>query len=339
MRTKEIISRSDLLKIGLREKLAVDFLTKLADIQASMVWNVPFSRGKQFPVLDENGDLFAYVFPFFRATENIPVKDDFHRFIAEYKEGIPGLTKKDELKRFFWREEKFISLFREKFEFLGSIYISATKENFPILKFTHAIHPLFFTRDEAYHKAEKYFKTEDVKLTNIFFFGPDGEYYEFESDDNKILMHPFTLEIIDRKEVINTIETSITIPELKEQVEFAWSEITDRLYDEPLTVPGFYKMIPDAELIPIFDQTYWSRPTAWTMALGYYDNFVPGKFPKLGYGRLIDYWYFNEETRTNIPNLIDKLLDEEIGAGMNDLERTVNSTCGYDFDIHHWTTG
>ena len=336
MRTKEIISRPDLLKISLKEKLPVDFLKNLVDLQASFIWSVPFMRGKEFPVLNEKGELFAYVFPIFEKFETYPTRDELYEFVSKYKEGLP----EDYMPEYkFWMDEKFIMKFREEFKFLGSIYVSASKKNFPVLKFTKAIHPLFFTRDEAYIKAEKFFETEDVKLTNIYFFGPEGEYYEFETEKDKILMHPFTLEIFKHKEIMDNITTEILLPELEKEVDMVWHEMIEMLYEEPLRTYGFFKFIPDYELIPVFDKTYWSEPTAWTMALGYFDNYVPGKYPKLGYGRLIDFWYFNEETKTNIPNLIDKLIDEEIGFGLTDLEKTVNEFCSYDFKFKKWMLG
>ncbi len=348
MRTKEIISRPDLLKIGLKEKLPVDFLKQLVDIQASFIWNVPFIPGKEFPVLDEHGNLFAYVFPLFEKSERYPEREELYEFVSEYREEFVEFKAEDvdEDVEFipvseyrYWLDKEFTSKFRKQFKFLGSVYVSATKKNFPILKFTKAIHPLFLTRDEAYHKAEKFLETKDVKLENIYFFGPEGEYYEFATEYRKILMHPFTLEIIEHKDVLDTINTVIKLPELEKEVEMAWDKMIEMLYEEPLRTFANFKFIPDYEMIPVFNKTYWSAPTAWTMALGYFDNYVQGKYPKLGYGRLIDFWYYNKESKTMVPNLIDKLLNEDIGTGLTDLETTVNNTCGYDFDIHHYTVG
>lgn len=71
---------------------------------------------------------------------------------------------------------------------------------------------------------------------------------------------------------------------------------------------GGMERIPYWELIPIVDWTYWCVPTAYTMAVGFWDNYVPGVGTILGYGRLIDYW-FDHPTGSNVPNMLDELID------------------------------
>jgi hypothetical protein len=100
------------------------------------------------------------------------------------------------------------------------------------------------------------------------------------------------------------------------------------------------KLIQRYELMPVVNWTYWCAPTALTMVLGFWDNYVRDKGSVLGFGRLIDYWlnHWNMGHPTygnNIPNLMHKLIDPETGtwAGTSPQE-SIRTTTGYRFAFH-----
>jgi bacillolysin len=307
----------------------ISALEKIADTHAYEVWGEQTARGPPFPVVDEKGDVNAYVFPYILGSDRFP----------EYTEIF------DSVKRSTSKPDQ-ISEMRSQMGRFGSIYISATRMTFPILRVTHSLHPFFLSGQIAQENAEDHLKSKDVRLRRIYFLGPHEEYFEFASNQRNILIHVNSLEIKKPEDVLTCEPVKTTIPpKVRKQIEKSWERalepIPEGIDGDEVSTTHTKKLIPHWELIPAVNWTCWCEPTALTMVLGFWNNYVKSKGTILGYGRLIDYWlehvqfckpdYTDANPIRNVPNLIDEIIDPQTGSWSGPWENVTNNLDKYNF--------
>ncbi len=315
-------------------------LEKIADAHAHDLWGKEIARGQPFPVVDEAGDIFAYVFPYIRGSHHFPEYRKVFERVRNLKARYEEVSKADEEKRIEYLAES-----RELTSQFGSVYVSATRTNFPVLRASHFLHPYFLSGEVGQEEAKYHLNQKKAKLERIFFLGPHEEYFEFVSQKERVLIHVDSLAKKSSKEIMSIALPSPVSPEILEQIENAWDQALDRtpvgIDADDVSRMHTKKLIPNWELIPVVNWTWWCVPTAYTMVLGFWDNFVKGKGTILGYGRLIDFWFEHPKfSGNNVPSIMDEMIDPKTGtwrAGFKNFEDFINKTYGYNFS-HDKTT-
>jgi hypothetical protein len=330
------------VNFDVENSVPINTLEKVADAIAYEVWGKDIARGPPIPASDNKGDLVAYIFPYVIGRRLFP---DYAQILKKVKS---VRSKHQEISSTPVPQPVPLpySEFEQEVGRYGSICVSARRTNFPILRVSHCLHPFFLSRQMAQENAEDYLKSKEVRLRKIYFLGPHEEYFEFASQQTNTLIHINSLERKKPEDVLvhEPVITPIP-PKVVKQIEKSWAnaiEPTPEGIDaDEVSNTHTEKRIPHWELIPVVNWTCWCEPTALTMVLGFWDNYVKGKGTILGYGRLIDYWlehvqfckpdYTDANPIRNVPNLIDEIIDPQTGSWSGPWEDVTNVLNKYNF--------
>lgn len=282
-------------------------LAAIADVHAFEVWGEEIARGEPFPVTDAADDVCAYVFPYARGTRTFPV--DALR--ADHQLG---------------QHESF-----------GAIYVAARRTKYPVLRVVNSLHPLFVYGEQAQLIGRSTLDAVDARLTRVYWLGLHQEYFEVSGADRRLLLDVRTLRQVEPE---TTLRPGIAAAEKHKEHVVLEEPPSPRLAafwpgDTPLGPT--LKLVPLAECVPVVDWTYWCVPTAWTMAVCYYDNYVRNVGGILGYGRLVGYWFEHLKSGHNVPEYIDQTIDPNSGppptwrAGFSSFDDFIKKTYGYSF--------
>ncbi len=328
--------------LDVENAVLMSILGKVADADACELWGENIAPGQPFPVADETGDVFAYVFPYIRGSNHFPeygeIFDRVRQLRAEYQElsEAAGQPSTGEMPAEFYNE------LRQTVGEFGSIYVSAKSTNFPVLRASHFLHPYFLVGDLAQEEAKRHFDREEVRLDRFYFLGPLEEYFEFTSGEDRVLIHANSLEAKAPEEVLVAEPSQPLPPEMMREIEDIWEQVTElapiSIDADDISGTHTTKLIPYWKLVPVVDWTWWCVPTAATMVVGFWDNYFKGTGTITGYGRLIDYW-FEHSSGNNVPNFIDEIIDPKTktwskrpdGTGYKDLGEFINETQKYNF--------
>ena len=287
-------------------------LEKIADRHANWVWGNAVGRGQALALTNRNGKVVAYVFPYIRGIREFPGYQaifDSVRLINQLHLSTLG------------RE---LSQLSERF---GSIYVSANRQNPPILRVDHFLHPYFTSGLQATEEARRYFNSEDVQLTRLFLQNICDEYFEFASKDKRLLLDIHTLKVLEPSQVLAQHVMDFSSPILAAMHEVSWSRLEELINsgtdDRTIFSMDNIKYLKDLQLVPSLIWTLNCATTAKAMVIGYWDHYIPGVGTYLGFGRLIDYWYEHPSDGENVPNLIEECHAE---YGIN-LWQVNNYTC------------
>ena len=320
----------------------INTLEKVADAHAYEVWGKDIARGPPIPAADKKGDLTAYIFPYVIGRRLFP---DYAQILKKV-ESVRSRHQEVSSTPVPQPVPLPYSEFEQEVGRYGSIYVSARRTNFPILKVSYCLHPFFLSRQIAQENAEDHLKSKEVGLRKIYFLGPHEEYFEFASLQTNALIHINSLERKKPEDVlIHEPVTTPIPPKVIEQIEKSWAnaiEPTPEGIDaNEVSKTHTEKRIPYWELIPVVNWTCWCVPTSLTMVFGFWDNYVKGKGTITGYGRLIDYWlehvqwclpnHTGSNPIRNVPNLIDKIIDPKTGTWAGPWLDTINKLNKYNF--------
>lgn len=327
---------------GVDNLVPLHILEKIADAQAYNVWGEVIDRGRPFPVTDENGDVFAYVFPYIHGLPHYPEDNEIFEFIknlhSRYREHTQAGDRPD-LDRM---PPEFYTELNHMGSQFGSVYVSARYTNFPVLRTSHFLHPYFLRGELAKEKAMHHFSQNEVNLEKIYFLSPDKEYFEFVSSKGAVLIDVNLLEKKSHKEALTREPAGPIPPNVIRQIEEAWkrnTQLTPEGIDaEDISTTHTEKKIPYYKLIPVVNWTNWCVPTSKAMVLGFYDNFVKGVGTLTGYGRLIDYWFEHPSNGNNVPNIIDEVLPGKDVWKINNYKCTWTETKANASNDWAWTT-
>ena len=223
----------------------------------------------------------------------------------------------------------------------GTIYVSARSDRFPNPLRSHYLCPYYSMGDLALQKAQEVLGTTNVKLEHYYFLGLGrGQYFEFVSETKKILIEAYLLDVKSPEIILDRKGKKIEpIPEIMSEIDGKWEQIISDASLAEHTVD-----YPD--LVPDVDWCRGCSPTAASMAIGYWDNYV-NTLTYGGYGRLIDYWRelrkYSDNTGPliNVPNIVEELriaMNTNVGGVTNlgnvssAIEAVCNTINGYNFD-------
>jgi len=321
-------------RLDVQDAVLLVTLEKIADEMAHHIWREEIARGNPIPLADKNGDIYSYAFPYVRGERKFPEFEEiFHEISNLRSEYWPLNVDQDPSNWWTMPPEYYDALSKMGTQF-GTVFVSATRNDFPVLRAVHFLHPYFVVGEMAQEKAMIYFDSNDVTLKTFYYLSPSQEYFEFVSGGQSILIDGNVLEITTREETLEAQPDESVEPEVLEQIRNAWEraeEITPVLIPEDeINITHTIKEITHKELIPIVNHTgnvdgsshHWCVIASKAMILGFWDNYVPSIGTIGGFGRLIDYWYEYNPGGHNMPNLADEAL-----PGMPDLWITNNYTC------------
>jgi len=328
--------------LDVENAVPMSILEKIADADAFEIWGENIARGQPFPVADETGDVFAYVFPYIRGSNHFPKYEEIFDRVRQLRANYQELSEAEVQPSFYKMPTEFYNELRQTVGEFGSIYVSATSTNFPILRASHFLHPYFLVGDLAQQEANRHFDGDEVRLDRLYFLGPHEEYFEFTSREDSILIHVNSHEEKTPEEVLVAEPRPPLPPEMMREIEDIWERATELtpigIDADDISGTHTTKLIPYWKLVPVVDWTWWCVPTAATMVVGFWDNYFKGTGTITGYGRLIDYW-FEHSSGNNVPNFIDEMIDPKTkswrkrpdGTGYKDLGEFITETQNYNF--------
>ena len=319
------------------ERVPVNVLGEVADRQARAVWGEDIARGEPFEVADASYDVAMYAFPYAIGTREFPdgsallesARDmrrqvaedsaDWSRMrIASYAKGHPPPGR------------------------FGSVYVSAHRGDWPIIRITHSIHPYYLTSELAQAEAARHIPPASLRLDTIYLFDPHEEYYEFASGEQRILVNVDSLECITPAEALGKHRGRGTDAVTQRNIAEAWEQMIDRTpriapsgESDVLWIPT---LIPMWRVIPIVNWTWWCVPTSQTMILCFYDNYVRDQPVFAEFGRLVSHWYEHHKSGHNVPDFIDVIIDPSTGnwrAGYNGIDEFMAQVYGYGCDYEY----
>jgi hypothetical protein len=180
-----------------------------------VVYMVPFSIGKErFPAYDEirQGIMSG------RELQKLTKNSDLEKARQMYKSmdhgnvtahqrtviisnsGVPGrppmdpvrsdgsISRKAELRDI----KKFASKKATGADEFGTIFVSATYDMFPVLAYFHYLAPYYINFDLALERAEE-FIGQGASLKSIYFWGLEGQHFEFVNKRSSIVLNSKTL--------------------------------------------------------------------------------------------------------------------------------------------------
>jgi hypothetical protein len=361
--------------------VSYDLVQEIALKKAQQLWG-QVAPGQPIPCCDDNGDLVTYMIPFCIGETEFPNYDDIlnkvkkgraeyneitKRLIENQKNGFnpsiqktfpgnemtnishgnsralqiskveePGEITENELlaARTRAKEKKYgINKY-------GTIYVSARADRFPIPLRSHYLSPFYINYDLALKKAQDALGANDVQLSRYYFLGNGrGQHFEFVAGNQKILIEAYLLQVKSLEKVLDRSDKQVRSgSEIPAAVRIEWEKA-------PTAGVAADHIINYYELLPDIDWCRGCTPTATSMAIGFWDNWV-GNLTWSGYGRLIDYWldlttYSNGTGDfVNVPNILDQLRiametnvdgvtsTNKISPG---IEHVCNTTNGYSF--------
>jgi hypothetical protein len=319
-----------------RDPVDLQVALRVADAHAAEAWGEPLKRGRPIHLTDLEGDLVAFAVPYARGWERFPSPEELFDRVRALRAAVGTDKCGTDIRRTAAVSAQDVGSF-------GTIYVSASRHAPPILGLTESLHAYYLNADLALARM----RSEDIAagptLHRVVFEGPDSEYFEVRCGDRINYIHVDTLEV-------RTID-AIAAARSSRMVEAldhgpTWDRAIDALPEafagpEPEAIRGVAfrsvaekKLMDHWQLVPVVNWTWWCVPTAYTMAVGYWDNYVRGKGTFIGYGRLITHWMKHQKFKdNNVPSFIDQLIDPTTGSwrkGFTDFSDFIEKTFGYN---------
>ena len=220
----------------------------------------------------------------------------------------------------------------------GTLLVSATQDGPSLIAFHHGLPTYLIARTETEERAEAFSGGKHVSLLGVLYFSPFEYYYEFEIEDQRILVNPFDSRILHRVDLEEASESFDPLAfETHGEQSSDWTQ--SNLYDlqedghtgpDPFDASSGSQIIPG---VPDYNQRpsipNSCGPTAGACLLGYWDT--------QGYEDFLE----GAGTYDNVTHLIEELCDSmgwdpstgvyysQVPTGL----RYIIDDRGYTFDI------
>lgn len=313
----------------------IDVLNKIADAHAYEVWGGEVLRGEPIPAVDSNGNIFCYIFTYSRGSKQFPQVSQIFTAVRRTQARFLVSGNQATISNYFRMPPRFYADLKRLIGDFGTIYVSATRNNFPVLMVSNSLHPYFINGEVASKSAQRHLESEEATLEKIYFLGPHEEYFEFESGNKKLLLNTRTLKIAATEKTLILRPIEEIDPNIINRRIKSWEKSLESaplgISADDVAATHTVKVIPYWRLIPVVNWTWWCNPTAATMVAGFWDNYQKGVGTVVGYGRIIDYWLENT-WGNNIPNFINEIIDPATGTWSSEgFLGTLNNTNKYNF--------
>ncbi|MFC1761800.1 hypothetical protein ACFL6U_06940 [Planctomycetota bacterium] len=283
----------------------ISLLERIADQHAHDLWGEDIAQGPPLPMVDVDGRLKAYVFPYIRGSQQFPDNDTLFESVHNARQ-----LYNEQRAKGGDGTESFPAYFTRTADQYGSIYVSVTRRNLPILRVDHFLHPYFVNGILAQQEAQRLLTSQDIKLNHLQWASPFAEYFEFIGMDGRVLIDMYSLSSEESGIVVMSAPLDGYSEARDTLVKKSWELQDQRIYqtDEHVFFASeTLKYVADFPMVPPLLWTLNCATTSKAMVLGYYDHYVPGTGTILGFGRLIDYWYEHPSNGNNVPNLIEEV--------------------------------
>jgi len=291
--------------LDVEDQVPMSVLKLIADRHAHSVWGNDIAQGQPLLVVDADGNLVAYIFPYIRGSQDFPEYEaifdavlrarQLHREAEERGDRVP---------------ERFQAYLSQTAGQFGSVYVSATRRNPPILRVNHFLHPYFVAGELAQEEARRLLDCHEVRLERLYSFNPCEEYFEFTCEGRRVLLDVHSLNARKPCEVLAREPVDPTSEELDMLIKANWEALEEVALGtdvKAMSSTQNVKHLPSLALVPPLKWTLNCATTSKAMVLGYWDHYVPGVGTITGFGRLIDYWYEHPSNGENVPNLLDEV--------------------------------
>ncbi|MGB4204530.1 MAG: C39 family peptidase, partial [Bacteroidales bacterium] len=188
----------------------------------------------------------------------------------------------------------------------GNMLVSAKRDLAPIVNYTQSISDEYAYGAEVRRLASQKLKTDALTLQRIYLMNDIAKWYCFSDGIRKVFVKVFPpVEVYTEQEFNSVVLQKYNAPRL-----WTLSEDIDNMWDDLLTGKVLNSkadhLIPNEEYVPFYDWSYGCTPTAFAMALAYWDN--RGIISANDYGNLVKhhfqrYDHGQYETDKNVPDL------------------------------------
>ena len=268
------------------EKIHLSKLQKIADQTASSTWGEVYT-GEAIPLYSLQDEIIAYVFnysinkPFPQPTELIRQLDD---------------ARQAGDKNARWATGEF-----------GYLLMSARETTVPLITFCDVVSDYYSYTTERDKLAKQKFGSENFSLYRVYYMNDLAKWYCYTNAEKKVYVKIFPpVMALDENEFLQLIQTE------EYQKSGLWGIPKDENNEWDAFMLGQIKaskadvLIPNSEYVPYHDWSFGCTPTAFTMALAYWDNrsMISGN----DYGNLVKYHYqrwdhCQNETDYNVADL------------------------------------
>jgi hypothetical protein len=198
----------DLVPLGIVKKVALH--------KARELWG-QVTPGEPIALSDEDGNLSYYMCPFHIGPGPFP----------EYKQIIKGVRQGRNLVKAVQKgyappqsnHQKALKDAKNKelgIGEYGTVYVAATYDQFPIPLVSHYLAPYYLKGDLAWQKAKEVLRG-NPRLNRMYFLGERGTYFEFESGNNSVTVHAYSLHIEPVQRMQRTAPSQEHLKHLKDQ--------------------------------------------------------------------------------------------------------------------------
>lgn len=301
-----------------------DEAQRVARHHAETTWAGPITLGPALQEFDTDGAPLLYAVPFVVGGGDFPPVSALLDWIA-----ASHRERDMRVEGGHWATPELMNELEKEFGRFGTVYVAAQRGDGPVLMTTNSLPPFFFMADLAAEaltrEGESSGDGAHNRLGRLVFANPHEEFVECLAGNRTLLLDSDSLQLTSADDLDAGHRDSRDVVS-DGDVDAAWRAAV-QMPDDPIAERAAETIVtvPSPRVIPAVQWTYWCAPTAWTMVLGYWDNFEPGHGSHRGYGKLVDYWYDHDPTMHNVPNLID-----EVVAHIGDPTVIVNAQ-GYSF--------
>ena len=188
----------------------------------------------------------------------------------------------------------------------GNMLVSASKNTAPIINYQQSISDEYAYGAEVKRLAAQKLNTDNPSLYRIYLMNDIAKWYCFTDNNKKVFVKVFPpVEVYLEQEFQSVVIQKYNAPrlwKLSEDIDHKW----DQFLDGKTLISKANHLIPHEEYVPFYDWSYGCTPTAFAMALAYWDN--GGMSFASDYGNLVKhhfqrYDHAQGETDKNVPDL------------------------------------
>jgi len=251
------------------EKIPLSKLQKIADQTASSTWGEVYTS-EAIPLYSLQDEIIAYVFNY-SINKPFPQPTELIRQLQDARQAGDKNAR--------WAAGEF-----------GYLLMSAKKTTVPLITFCDVVSDYYAYAAERDELAKQKFGSENFSLYRVYYMNDLAKWYCYANAEKKVYVKVFPpVMALDEGEFLQLIQTE------EYQKPGLWEISKDLNNEWDAFIPGQIKaskadvLIPNSGYVPYHDWSFGCTPTAFTMALAYWDN--RGMISGNDYGNLVKYHY------------------------------------------------
>jgi hypothetical protein len=285
------------------KEVPLETVRQFANSRASVIWGITFPD-EPMPLYSIQDELIGYSCNF-SIGQPFPNKEILMQRCAQASTGSEISDR--------WLEGEY-----------GSMLVSATKISTPLLRFSKVVSDEYAYGKEIRELAKAKLNGQDCELYRVYLMNILAKWYCYKAGDEKVYVKVCPpIEVYTEEEFKTIALAKYDKPGLWALPADASNEWQAYFDGQPFG-PLVDHLIPSEGVVPFYDWSFGCTPTAFSMALGYWDNL--GMTSASDYGNLVKYHLQRydagqSETDKNVPDLQRALAiamsTDSIGGGTN----------------------